>query len=150
MEMELSQDYREFIELLNKNDVKFIVVGGYAVAQYGYVRYTGDIDFWVKPEKSNAEKVVKTLLEFGFGSIDVTVMDLLKEDEIIQLGYPPQRIDIITGVSGLSFDECWKEITVIEFENLKINFVSLHHLRINKEATGRDKDKLDLINLPKK
>ena len=148
--MELSQDYREFIELLNKNDVKFIVVGGYAVAQYGYVRYTGDIDFWVKPEKSNAEKVVKTLLEFGFGSIDVTVMDLLKEDEIIQLGYPPQRIDIITGVSGLSFDECWKEITVIEFENLKINFVSLHHLRINKEATGRDKDKLDLINLPKK
>jgi uncharacterized nucleotidyltransferase DUF6036 len=149
MEMELSQDYREFIELLNKNDVKYIVVGGYAVAQYGYVRYTGDIDFWVKPEHSNAERVVKSLIEFGFGSLDISVLDLLKDDEIIQLGYPPQRIDIITGVTGLNFDECWKEITVIEFENLKLNFLSLHHLKINKEASGRDKDLNDLRNLNK-
>jgi hypothetical protein len=135
--------------LLNKNNVEYIVVGGYAVAQYGYVRYTGDIDFWVKPERSNAEKVVKSLIEFGFGSLDVNVIDLLKDDEIIQIGYPPQRIDIITGVSGLNFDECWNEITVVDFENLKLNFISLHHLKINKEATGREKDKLDLINLKK-
>jgi hypothetical protein len=148
--MELSQDFKEFIDLLNAHKVEYLVVGGYAVNNYGFVRATGDIDFWVKPGKENADRVIKTLLEFGFGSLDIDENDFINEDRVVQLGYPPYRIDIMTSVSGLEFDECMKEKSEVEFEGQKINFISLHHLRINKEKTGRDKDNLDLKNLPKK
>lgn len=144
----LPKDYIEFIQLLNKNKVKYLVVGGYAVAIHGYPRFTGDIDFWVKPEKDNAENIVKTLKEFGFASIGVTTEDLLKKDMIIQLGYQPLRIDLITDVSGLTFDECWNEKKVVDIAGEKVNFVNLYHLKINKEKSGRDKDKDDLKNLP--
>lgn len=146
--MELDQDFKEFIQLLNLNKVEYLVVGGYAVTAHGYPRYTGDIDFWIRPEKGNANKLIKTLTDFGFGSLDINEDDLLKKDFIIQLGYPPNRIDILTGVSGLTFDECWVEKKEFIFENEAINFISLHHLKINKKASGRDKDNLDLRNLP--
>jgi len=128
--------------------VEYLVVGGFAVAIHGYPRHTGDIDFWVKPSKENAEKVAKSLIEFGFGSLDIGIDDLTKKDSVIQLGYPPARIDIMTSVSGITFDECWKNKKEVEFEGEKINFISLHHLRINKKSTGRDKDNLDLKKLP--
>lgn len=147
--MEICQDFKEFIQLLNKHQVEYLIVGGYAVALYGYPRYTGDIDFWIKPNQLNAQKLVSSLIDFGFGSIDVDVNDFNKEDSVVQLGFPPNRIDIITSVSGLSFDECWNKKEIILSENDEINYISLHHLRINKETTGRDKDLLDLKNLPK-
>jgi hypothetical protein len=146
--MEIDQDFKEFIQLLNLNNVEYLVVGGYAVTAHGYPRYTGDIDFWIRPEKENAKKVVKTLLDFGFGSVDINEEDLTKKDFVIQLGYPPNRIDILTGVSGLTFEECWKEKKEFVFENENINFISLRHLKINKKESGRDKDKIDLRNLP--
>ena len=146
--MELSQDFKEFIELLNVHNVEYLIVGGYAVAIHGYPRTTGDIDFWIKPYKENAERMVKALIDFGFGSVDVSVDDFLKKDNVVQLGFPPNRIDIMTNVSGLDFAESWKEKKEINFEGEKINFISLHHLRINKKVTGRDKDNLDLKNLP--
>ena len=146
--MELEEDFKEFIQLLNANKVAYLVVGGYAVAAHGYPRYTGDIDFWVKPEKENAINIVKALTEFGFGSLDIDTNDFLKENYVVQLGYPPNRIDIMTGVSGLTFEDCWKAKEVIEVQGEKINFISLYHLKLNKENTGRDKDKLDLNNLP--
>lgn len=146
--MEIDKDFKEFIQLANLNKVEYLVVGGYAVTAYGYNRYTDDIDFWIRSNKDNAERITKTLIEFGFGSLDVNEDDLLKKDYVIQLGYPPNRIDILTGVSGLSFDECWNEKKEFIFDGEKINFISLHHLKINKQATGRDKDKLDLNNLP--
>ena len=147
--MEICQDFKEFIQLLNKHQVEYLIVGGYAVALYGYPRYTGDIDFWIKPNQLNAQKLVSSLIDFGFGSIDVDVNDFNKKDSVVQLGFPPNRIDIITSVSGLSFDECWNKKEIILSENDEINYISLHHLRINKETTGRDKDLLDLKNLPK-
>ncbi len=146
--MEIDQDFKEFIQLLNKHKVHYMVVGGYAVAAHGYPRYTGDIDFWVKPEITNANNILSALIEFGFGSLDIEEEDFLKPDFVVQLGYPPNRIDILTGISGLGFDECWKEKIVIEAEGESINFISLHHLKINKKSTGRDKDMLDLNNLP--
>lgn len=148
--MDIDQDFKEFIQLLNSNNVEYLVVGGYAVTAYGHPRYTDDIDFWVRSEKKNAQRIVKTLIEFGFGSLDINEEDLLKKDFIIQLGFPPHRIDILTGVSGLTFEECWKEKKEFIFEGEKINFISLHHLRINKKESGRDKDNLDLKNLPEK
>jgi hypothetical protein len=91
---------------------------------------------------------VNALKQFGFGSLDISIDDFLKENFVIQLGYPPNRIDIMTGASGLTFEQCWKEKKIIEAEGEKINFISLHHLKINKKSTGRDKDNLDLKNLP--
>ena len=146
--MEIDQDFKEFIQLLNSNNVEYLVVGGYAVTAYGHPRYTDDIDFWVRAEGNNARRIKKALIEFGFGALDISEEDLLKPDFIIQLGYPPNRIDILTGVSGLTFDECWKERQEFVFENEKINFISLRHLRSNKKESGRDKDNLDLKNLP--
>ena len=146
--MELDQDFKEFIQLLNSNNVEYMVVGGYAVAAHGYPRYTGDIDFWIRPEENNAKRILKALIEFGFGSVDISMEDLLKRDFIIQLGYPPNRIDILTGISGLTFEECWEEKKEFIIEDEKINFISLHHLRINKKESGRDKDNIDLKNLP--
>ena len=147
--MELSQDFKEFIDLLNDHNVEYLVVGGYAVNNYGYLRATGDIDFWVKPGIDNAKRIIKSLLDFGFGSFDVKEDDFTNEDRVVQLGFPPYRIYIMTSVSGLTFDECWKVKEDVVFEGQKINFISLHHPKIKKEATGRDKDKLDLKNLPK-
>jgi hypothetical protein len=147
--MEISQDFKEFIQLLNKNNVKYLVVGGYAVAMHGFPRYTGDIDFWIEPEKENAEKLVKVLYEFGFGSLDISINDFTKQNSIVQLGFPPERIDIITSVDGLTFEECWKEKKEVVSDEILIDYISLNHLRINKAASARDKDLLDLKNLPK-
>ena len=147
--MEIGQDFKEFIELLNKHKVEYLVVGGYAVSLYGFPRYTGDIDFWIKPSELNASKIISALIDFGFGTLDVNIDDFNKEGNVVQLGYPPNRIDIITSVSGLSFDNCWSKKETILSENIEVNYISLHHLRINKQITGRDKDLLDLKNLPK-
>ncbi|HTL80758.1 MAG TPA: nucleotidyltransferase [Bacteroidia bacterium] len=146
--MDLSQDFKEFVQLLNKNNVEYLVVGGYAVTAHGYPRYTGDIDFWIKPELENAHRVILALHEFGFGEVDITIEDLIVKDNVIQLGFPPNRIDILTSVSGVTFEECWKEKSEIMIDGEKIHFISLRHLRINKEKTGRTQDKLDLENLP--
>lgn len=146
--MELSQDFKEFIQLLNAHNVAYLVVGGYAVAIHGFPRTTGDIDFWVKPNEENAKRMVQALIDFGFGSVDVSVADFVKEDSVVQLGFPPNRIDIMTSVSGITFDECWQNKKEVEYEGEKINFISLRHLRINKKESGRDKDNLDLKNLP--
>jgi hypothetical protein len=146
--MELSQDFKEFVQLLNAHKVEYLVVGGYAVAYHGFPRSTGDIDFWIKPYSENIESLLKALFDFGFGSVDIEKSDFLDKDQVVQLGFPPNRIDIMTSVSGLEFDKCWQERTIVDFEEEKINFISLHHLRINKEKTGRDKDKIDLKNLP--
>lgn len=146
--MDIGRDFKEFTELLNKHGVKYLVVGGYAVALYGYPRYTGDIDFWVKPEKENAKKIIKALEDFGFSGYDISENDFIEPDNVIQLGYPPNRIDIITGVTGLTFDESYSNKKKIEIENISIDFISLFHLRLNKKATGRDKDKTDLNHLP--
>ena len=147
--MDIGQDFREFIELLNKHEVEYLVVGGYAVAMYGYPRFTGDIDFWIKPTELNAKKIITTLVEFGFEGYDISEDDFIKEDSVIQLGYPPNRIDLLTGVTGLTFDDCYKKKNRVEIAEIEVNFLSLFHLRLNKEQTGRDKDINDLNNLPK-
>ncbi len=148
--MDIGQDFKEFIELLNKHKVEYLVVGGYAVAMYGYPRYTGDIDFWVKPSQENSKKIIVVLNDFGFGGYDISEKDFSETDHVVQLGYPPNRIDIITGVTGLSFDECFLNKKNVEIESTSVNFISLFHLRVNKSATGREKDKIDLDNLPEK
>ncbi len=123
--MDIGPDFKEFIELLNKHEVEYLVVGGYAVAMYGYPRYTGDIDFWIKPNEENAIKTVTTLVDFGFGGYDISKEDFLKPDSIIQLGFPPNRIYLLTGVTGLKFEECFIKKNIITIAEIEVNFISL-------------------------
>jgi hypothetical protein len=145
--MVLNQDFREFIKLLNFHNVQYLVVGGYAVAFHGYPRFTKDLDIWISTDIENAGSMLSVLKDFGFGSLKITKDDFTKPDRIIQLGYPPNRIDIITTAEGLEFKDCYPSRIVTEIEGLNINFINLANLKINKRTTGRYQDLADLENL---
>ncbi len=143
----LSPDFREFVELLNKHKVKYLIVGGYAVGIHGHPRYTGDLDVWVSPNPETAQTMLHVMKEFGFGSFGLTESDFLAKDNIIQLGYPPFRIDVLTTIDGVTFEECYPSKVVIQDEGVPVNFISLKDLRKNKESSGRLRDLDDLDNL---
>jgi hypothetical protein len=145
--MVLNKDFREFIGLLNANEVKYLIVGGYAVGFHGYPRYTKDLDVWILITHENANRVMEALTQFGFGSVGLKKEDFLKPGEFIQLGYPPNRIDIVMTCDGVDFDKCYTSKVQIEIDGLKIDFIDLRNLRINKKATGRLQDLADLDNL---
>ena len=143
----MNQDFKEFIALLNTNDVQYLVIGGYAVAYHGYPRYTKDLDLWINPSLINAEKVLAALKEFGFGSLEITVNDLVTPGQTIQLGYPPIRINLITSIDGVIFEECYPDRIRVEDSGLFINVIDLENLKKNKRASGRAQDLADLENL---
>ena len=143
----LSSEFKEFVKLLNDRKVEYLLVGGYAVVFHGYVRYTGDIDFWIHPTKKNAVRIVEVLKQFGFGSLNLGIEDFTNKDQIIQLGYPPNRIDLITSVAGLDFSESYPRRTSFEADGMTIQTISLEDLKKNKKASGRHKDLDDLENL---
>lgn len=143
----LSKDFKEFIELLNGHNVRYLVVGGYAVAFHGYPRYTKDLDVWIELSPENAENVLKALEEFGFESLGLKREDFLESDQIIQLGYPPNRIDILTTLKEIKFEDCYKARVEVDIQGLKINFIDLENLKHNKRATGRPQDLADAENL---
>ena len=145
--MVINKDFKEFIQLLNDNNVLYLVVGGYAVALHGHPRYTKDLDLWVFSDKSNAQNLLKALDDFGFGSLDINIKDFLNPEQVIQLGYPPNRIDILTELEGVNFDKCYSEKVVVEINNVKVNFIDLENLKKNKKATGRHQDLADIENL---
>lgn len=143
----LNPDFKEFIRLLNDNDVRYLVVGGYAVALHGYPRYTKDIDIWVWLDEGNADRIIKVLEQFGFGSLQLDVQDFLVPNQIIQLGYPPARIDLITSLPGVSFEECYALRVLVPIDDIVVNFIDLENLKKNKKASGRLQDLADLENL---
>lgn len=147
--MELNKDFREFIELLNVHNVRYLVVGGYAVNYYGYPRYTKDIDLWIWLNKENLEKLLLTLKEFGFDSLNLTDDVLYDKSNIIQLGYEPYRIDLMMDVDGVDFDKCFAGRRVGELEGIHINFLSLDDLITAKRAMGRLQDLADAEQLEK-
>lgn len=143
----INKDFKEFIELLNSNNVKYLVVGGYALAFHGYPRYTKDIDIWVLVERENAENIIEALHKFGFKSLELKVDDFLVPGYVIQLGNPPGRIDILTSVTALNFNDCYPSKVQIELQETMINFIDLESLKKNKKAVGRHQDLADLENL---
>jgi hypothetical protein len=143
----LNPDFKEFIQSLNDNDVRYLVVGGYAVALHGYPRYTKDIDIWIEPDPENANRMVRAIIQFGFESLGLETDDFLEEDMIIQLGYPPNRIDLMTSLSGVNFKSCYEERIFVEIDGVGVNFIDLANLRKNKSASGRAQDLADLENL---
>ncbi len=145
--MALNPDYRELLQLLNDNGVRYLVVGGYAVALHGYPRYTKDIDIWIELERHNADRLVKTLGEFGFGSLGLTAEDFLTPDVIVQLGYPPARVDLLTTIPGVDFAACFEARIVVLLDDIHVNFIDLENLKKNKKASGRLQDLADLEHL---
>ncbi len=143
----LNQDFKEFIQLLNENQVKYLVIGGYAVAIHGHPRYTKDIDIWIEISDDNANKLVTTLTQFGFESLGVTTQDFQTANQIIQLGYPPNRIDLITNPDGIDFQTCYDSKIEVNLNDVPVKFINLDNLKKNKLASGRLQDLADLENL---
>ena len=146
--LHLPQDFKEFLELLVTNRVEYLLVGGFAVSYYGYIRTTADIDLWVAVSPENASNLVRAIREFGFRSPDLQESLFLLENKMIRLGNPPFRIGILTGISGVGFDECYRQRTIGTIDGVETQIISLKHLRQNKQASGRLKDLADLDNLP--
>ena len=147
--MELDRDFKEFIALLNERQVEYLIVGGYAVVAYGYHRFTGDLDVWINPSTENAKKILDVLKAFGFGKLKLTLRDLTSKDKIIQLGYEPLRIDLITSVEGLDFVDCYRRRKSRKADGIKIHLLGLDDLRKNKKLVGRDRDLEDYKHLKK-
>lgn len=145
--MALTRDFKEFIALLNDNDVRYLIVGGYAVAFHGHPRYTKDLDIWIDPEVENIDKLLETLKQFGFGSLGLKAEDFEDTEDMIQLGLPPNRIDLFTGLKGVVFDQCYATKMAIKIDEITTHVIDLNNLKQNKKETGRPQDIADLSNL---
>jgi hypothetical protein len=142
--MNLPKDFSEFIELLNAHQVRYLIVGGYAVGFHSRPKFTHDLDIWIENTQENALKVLVVLKDFGFGELDITINDLINPDTIIQLGYAPLRIDLITDLSGLNFSESYQKKIEGSYLGVTAYFIALDDLIINKQIAGRDKDLNDI------
>ena len=145
--MKLQQDLREFVALLNSHIVEFLVVGGHAVAFHGHPRFTGDIDFLLRPSVPNASRALDALHAFGFGDLSLSIDDFVKLGNVIQLGRPPNRIDLLTSISGVEFEDAWASRVHAELDGLPVCFLGWQSLIENKEASGRPKDLADVAKL---
>ena len=144
--MDYFEDYRDMLQLFNKYDVKYLVIGAYAMGNYGYSRYTLDIDLWIEKSISNAQKIQKAFNDFPI-PYEITVEELMRENFVLQIGIEPMRIDVLTDIDGVEFLDAWNNKTNNSLFGEEINFISLQHLIKNKKATNRKKDKYDVIEL---
>lgn len=140
----LNKDFKEFAGLLNANGVEYLIVGGYALMVHGYPRYTGDIDFWVNPQQANVQALLAALSQFGFASVGLTEADFLKPDAVVQLGYPPARIDLMTAIDGVRFDAAFAQRVVVTIDGVELSVIGRAELIANKSSTGRLKDLSDV------
>jgi hypothetical protein len=143
----LPPDFKEFLRLLNSAEVEYLIVGGYAVSFHGYPRTTGDIDVWIARRQSNADKVVNVLKQFGFDLPELSPQMFMGEKQIIRMGIPPFRIEVLTSISGVQFDACYGRRLVAEIDGTEVSLINLDDLKANKRASGRPKDLADLENL---
>ena len=145
--MILNPDFKDFVRLLTENKVEYLIVGGYAVGIHGYPRYTGDLDIWINSTTENAKSVLKCVEDFGFASYRLSVSDFTKPGNIIQLEYPPVRIDIINLVDGVNFAECYKNKKDVTADDITLYFIGYDDLLKNKKKTSRPRDIDDIENL---
>ncbi|MCK4506182.1 MAG: hypothetical protein KAW14_11230 [Candidatus Aegiribacteria sp.] len=147
-EQVLPDDFKEFLRLLNESDVEYLLIGGYAVGYHGYPRATADMDIWIAISIDNALKLVGVFNRFGMKDPTVTTDLFQQRGKIIRMGVPPMRIEILTEIDGVSFQECYNARLSVEIDGQKVNLISREHLRRNKRASARYKDLDDLENLP--
>jgi len=148
MDLELPKDFKEFLRLLRAHGVEYLLIGGWAVGYHGYPRSTDDLDVWIAIAPGNATRVVETLRDFGFDVPELAADLFLRDDQIIRMGVAPLRIELSTSISGVEFDECYRERLETTLDDEPVSLINLHHLRLNKKASGRLKDLSDLENLP--
>jgi hypothetical protein len=148
MDLELPNDFKEFLKLLRAHGVEYLLIGGYAVGVHGRPRFTNDLDVWVDIAPANAKRVVQALQDFGFKDPGLSEDLFLKPDSIVRMGVEPVRIEIATAISGVEFDACYRERVETELDGVPVSVINLHYLRINKLASGRSKDLADLETLP--
>jgi hypothetical protein len=142
--MEIYPDFREFAACANARDVRFLIVGGQAVAFHGHPRYTKDLDVWIERTPENARRLIRALEDFGFASLELEAQDFLESDQVIQLGYAPVRIDLLTSVKGRTFSDCYPRRKVQEVEDATLPYIGLDDLRASKRASGRHQDLADV------
>lgn len=142
--MEVQKDFRDLLALLNDHEVEFMIVGGYALAFHGAPRFTGDIDIFIKPDPENAQRVLDALAEFGFISLDLSLDDFQNLNKVIQLGVPPVRIDLITSISGVTWEEANASKEPGSFGDVSVHYIGKSQYIANKRASGRQKDLADI------
>lgn len=144
----LPRDFSDFLKLLSANRVEYLVIGGYAVAHYGYPRPTADFDVWVAIGTDNIARTMTAIAEFGFADAALTPDVLMVPGRIIRMGVPPMRLEVMNAIDGVEFAECYARCNVVELDGTPVNMISLADLKKNKASTGRNKDKSDLDYLP--
>ena len=149
MESELANDYKEFLRLLRAHGVEYLLIGGWAVGYHGYPRATYDLDVWIAISPANATRVIKALAEFGFDVPELSTDLFLQPDKIVRMGVEPKRIEVMTSISGVEFDKCYRDRLETTMNDVPVSLINLRDLKINKEASGRLKDLADLEQLSK-
>ncbi|MBI2432973.1 MAG: hypothetical protein HYV26_08885 [Candidatus Hydrogenedentes bacterium] len=144
----LAPDFKEFLRLLNSNDIAYLLIGGYAVGIHGYPRSTLDLDVWVSRTAENARRLVSVLTEFGFGETALNESMLTEQHNVVRMGLPPIRIELLTSISGVEFDECYPRRIVTEIDGIPVKVIGLQDLKLNKQCSGRLNDLNDLKHLP--
>ncbi|CAL1516289.1 nucleotidyltransferase [Chitinophaga sp. MM2321] len=148
--MILEKDFEDFVKLLNKHEVKYMVVGGYALALHGKPRHTGDLDIWINISDDNANRLLKVVNEFGLSSLGLQKADFLEPGYITQIGYPPLRIDILNTIDGVVFEEAVSGMQKIQIDNdFAIYYIGLTDFLKNKQASGRKQDLSDIKEIKK-
>jgi len=142
--MASQQDFKELLELFNAHRVEYLIVGGYALAFHGAPRFTGDLDLLVRPSSDNAVRLLAALTAFGFGALDLTLDDFATPDRVVQLGVPPVRIDLLTSISGISWEEAQAGMVRGTYGGVPVDFIGRAQFIANKRATGRRRDLADL------
>lgn len=145
--MILGPDFSAFVECCERHEVRYLIVGGYAVGVHGHVRYTKDLDIWIERTTENVGRLIDALDEFGFGSVGLDEADFLEPGNVIQLGYPPSRLDLLTQPDGIDFDECWETRLRVDLGGVVANVIGLDGLIANKRASGRPRDLADIDDL---
>jgi hypothetical protein len=144
----LPPDFADFLKLLSSHGVEFLLIGGYAVGIHGYPRGTADLDVWIASTPVNAQRIVDALRDFGFNTPELNPSLFLDPDKVVRMGVPPLRIDILTTIAGVSFDDCFARRDVISVGDVQVPVISLPDLKANKQATGRSQDLADVEHLP--
>ena len=145
--MEIQQDFKELLELFNKHNVEYVIVGAYALAFHGCPRYTGDLDILVKHDQGNATRIIEAIKEFGFESLNLTVEDFTSEKRVVQLGVPPVRIDILTSLTGVTWKQVSSHRIKSQYGGTPVYFIGKNEFIANKKALGRHKDLADIESI---
>jgi predicted nucleotidyltransferase len=146
--IKLAADFKDFLRLCLRNEVRFLIIGGYAVIHHSRPRYTGDLDVWIDSSLENAQRVVSVLIDFGFPPAAVGTEMITEGNKIIRMGFEPMRLELFTSIPGIEFSPCYERRVLVKIGRMQVPFIGLEDLKINKRASGRPKDLQDMEELP--